>query len=373
MTTPTNHSAAALIAALALSCAALAQPAGDKPTDTRPADAKPAENKPPQTPGVPLPAGIVAADARAERIADGHAFTEGPVWVDEPGGGALYYSDIPKNAIFVWREGAAAAEFITPSGQSNGLISGPDGSLIAAAHAGRVDVLAPGKPRRTLAEKFEGKGLNSPNDLCAGADGAIYFTDPPYGLRGSLSPGGRTRELEFSGVYRLSTDGTLTLLHQDLRTPNGLALSPDAKTLYVADTSTGTITAFALKPDGTLDEARPFAATKDPESGKPAGADGLKVDTAGNVYCAGRGGVWVFSAAGDLLGRIPVDRNVTNICFGGPDRTWLFATTGSAVYRVRTLVPGLRTPAPRLAPARVSAPDTPAAEPAAEPAKTPTP
>lgn len=356
----------ALLSLLAFSGPAHAQPAPAAPAKTEP---KPADAKPDAGAGVPLPAGIVAADAKAERIAEGHSFTEGPVWVDGPesGQGALYYSDIPKNAVYVWRDGKEAAEFITPSGQSNGLIAGPNGTLIAAAHAGRIDVLAPGQPRRTLAEKFEGKGLNSPNDLCTGPDGSVYFTDPPYGLRGPLGPGGRTRELEFSGVYRLTADGSLTLLHKELKTPNGLAFGPDAKTLYVADTSTGTISAFDLKADGTLGERRAFAATKDPESGRAAGADGLKVDTAGNVYCAGRGGVWVFSPKGDLLGRIPIDRNVTNLCFGGPDRTWLFATTGGAVYRVKTLVPGLKTPAPTIAAA-------PAAGPASTPpAKTPAP
>lgn len=373
MNNRTSITTMAILAALAISGAVSGQPASDAPAAPAKTDPKPAEPKPEAGAGVPIPAGIVAADAKAERIAEGHSFTEGPVWVDGPagpdgaaGGGSLYYSDIPKNSVYVWREGQAAAKFISPSGQSNGLIAGPEGTLIAAAHAGRVDVLALDKPPRTLAEKFEGKGLNSPNDLCVGPDGAIYFTDPPYGLRGPLGPAGRTRELEYSGVYRLAADGTLTLLHKDLRTPNGLAFSPDAKTLYVADTSTGTISAFDLKPDGTLGEKRAFAATKDPESGRPAGADGVKVDTAGNVYCAARGGVWVFSPAGDLLGRIPIDRNVTNLCFGGPDRTWLFATTGGAVYRVRTLVPGLKTPAPKIAAAPAEAPATP-------PAKTPAP
>jgi gluconolactonase len=280
------------------------------------------------------------------------------VWTSVPGGGRLLYSDIPQDAVFEWTPKEPAtdkpgpgSQLVKPSGNSNGLIIGPDNVVIAAAHAGRLAIVFPADKARTLVDKHDGKSLNSPNDLCAGPDGSIYFTDPPYGLRGSLGPaGGRTRELDFCGVYRLAPDGALTLLNKSLRTPNGLAFSPDDKTLYVADTSGGKIHAFDVKPDGSLGEARVFAEVMNGKTGKSGGPDGVKVDASGHVLCAAGDGIHMFDASGKHLGTIATPKGATNLCFGGEKNDWLFITASSDVYRVQMATPGRKLQTPKIPP-----------------------
>lgn len=346
---------------LVLSVSGLAQPAeAPKPTApaTAPAPAAPA-------PAADLPAGIVAEGAKAERICTGHKFTEGPVWIASSataGGGYLLFSDIPADTIFKWTPGGGgergeggeltkskAEPWLSPSGNSNGLTLDTQGRLLIAQHAGSVSRRDKLAVPEVLAEKFEGKQLNSPNDLCVRSDGVIYFTDPPYGLRPPLGPEDRKKMLDFSGVYMLKPDGSLTALIRDMPTPNGIALSPDEKTIYVADTSRGNARAYAVNADGTLGEGRPFAELKfesGPRAGKSAGADGVRVDEKGNVYIAASGGAWVFDPEGKKLGVIRIEGSATNLCFGGPDRKTLFITGGSSVWAVRTLVAGLPTPLP---------------------------
>lgn len=296
---------------------------------------------------------IVAPDTKPVAIVTGLKFSEGPVW--DAKNSRLLFSDIPADTVLTWSSPkpgqlaeAAPEKFLSPSGFSNGLTFDSKGALVLAQHSGKVSRLPiGGKPEdlMTLAAKFEGKSLSSPNDLVVKSDGSIYFTDPPYGVRGSLGPGGRTKELDFSGIYRIAPDGALSLLDRSMPTPNGLAFSPDEKTLYVADTSTGDMRSFAVKPDGSLGEPTIFARLRsksDKGEERPAGGDGVKVDTKGNVYCAARGGVWVFSPTGEKLGVIELPKSPTNLCFGGPDMKTLFATTASTIYALPVKIEGRR-------------------------------
>jgi gluconolactonase len=343
-----------------------------------------ADDPKPTPPAIAPPPGLLPDGAAPVRLCSGHKFTEGPLWVKDDSkaggaGGALLFSDIPADAVYRWTPPAdgslkesKAEVFIQGSGLSNGLCLDPaTGDLLLAQHAGSVARLGPDAALRTLASTFEGKSLNSPNDLCVAPGGAILFTDPGYGLRGGLAKKGRTKELDFQGVYRLDKNGTLTPLARDLPSPNGLALSPDHATLYVADTGAGKLHAFTFKPDGTLENPRVLATGV-------AGADGVKVDTAGRIYvAAGSGptaGAWVFSPAGERLGIIPTPEKPTNLCFGGPDNSTLFLTTGRSVFAVRTTATGevkpgvLKANPPRAEKDPAPAPaNTPAATPAPAP------
>lgn len=295
---------------------------------------------------------IIAPGAAPEVIVSGLKFSEGPVWEPGTGGsaGALLFSDIPAQTIYRWTEGRAGADarpeiFRTPTGHANGLTIDKDGRVLAAEHDGRVTRRSLDGKMETLAEKFDGKSLNSPNDLCVQSDGTVWFTDPTYGLRPALGSGGRKQELEFCGVYRLGPGGVLTLASKEMTAPNGIALSPDESTLYVADTSKGEIRAFAVTAGGTLGEGRLFADMKTPEgprAGQSAGPDGVKVDAKGNVYCAAYRGVWVFDPAGRQIGLIRIPEKPTNLCFGGADMKTLFVTTGQSVYKVPVKIAGRR-------------------------------
>jgi sugar lactone lactonase YvrE len=364
------HWKPALVAAVVLSSQSLAQeskpaaPASDSPKVAAPAPAVSVALAP-----SPLDA-IVAPDVKPVAIVTGLKFSEGPVWrpfsVASPSQsplssapGCLYFSDIPTDTVYSWTPEKSTptsielaehkpTEFLKPSNFSNGLTLDSKGALFLAQHAGKVsklDLAAKTQDLTTLAEKFEGKSLSSPNDLVIKSDGSIYFTDPPYGVRGSLGPKGRTKELDFSGIYRFAPDGTISLLNKSMPTPNGLAFSPDEKTLYVADTSTGNMRSFAVKPDGSLEEGKLFAALRtrtDKGEERSAGGDGVKVDVQGRVYCAARGGVWVFSPTGEKLGVIALPNSPTNLCFGGPDMKTLFATTANTVYALPVKVEGRR-------------------------------
>lgn len=301
-------------------------------------------------------AAVVPSGAKPVRICTGHQFTEGPLWIADaasPGGGYLLFSDIPVNTIFKWTPGeggaldkSTATPWLTPTGNSNGLTLDTEGRVLIAQHAGKVSRREGQAEPVVLAEKYQDKQLNSPNDLCARSDGLIYFTDPPYGL-GRLGPGGREREQPICGVYLLKPDGSVTVLVKDLPTPNGIAFSPDEKAIYIADTSRGIVNTYPVNPDGTLGEGKLFAEVKHTEgakAGKSAGPDGVRVDTRGNVYVAAAGGAWVFDSAGKKLGVIRIEGSATNVCFGGADRTTLFMTSSANVWAMRTLIPGLPTP-----------------------------
>ncbi|MBC8236471.1 SMP-30/gluconolactonase/LRE family protein [bacterium] len=266
-----------------------------------------------------------------ERIATGFQFTEGPVWHPD---GYLLFSDIPANAILKWTPDGNVETFRKPSGNSNGLTFDANGLFIACEHGNRrVSHTEKDGTVKTLADRYSGKRLNSPNDVVVKSDGSIYFTDPPYGVQEEQ------RELDFQGVYRLASDGILTLLVDDFDRPNGLAFSPDEKILYIADTNQKHVRAFDVQPDGTLKNGRVFAELK---SDKGGGPDGMKVDTKGNLYVTGPGGTWIFDATGKHLGTIVTPEGPANCAFGGKDNKTLFITARTSVYRVKVKVAGVK-------------------------------
>jgi gluconolactonase len=292
---------------------------------------------------------IVSSSATIERVAGGFGFVEGPVWTRD---GALLFSDLPANAIMRMTRDGMAAVFRKPSGYtgtetrapgshigSNGLTLDREGRLIVAEHGDRrVSRLGPGDQVTILADRYDGKRLNSPNDVVVRRDGSIYFTDPPYGLpRQAQDPG---KELPFSGIYRLA-DGKVVLLAQELPFPNGLGFSPDERILYVGngDPMLRIWMRYEVKADGTLATGSVFYdATGDAARGIP---DGLKLDTAGNLVATGPGGVLIMSPAGTLLGRIELPEPAANVGWGEDGRT-LYITARTSVYRASFLKGGPR-------------------------------
>src|SRR5436309_1363313 len=248
---------------------------------------------------------LVAPDAPIDRVAGGLGFTEGPVWR----GGALLFSDIPNKRIVRWRRLAEGPELTTfATGTSNGLTLDRQGRVLAAEHDGRrVTRIAGDGARTVLAEHFQGKRLNSPNDIVVKSDGSIYFTDPPYAVQPSRPgvvrpPGWWTqpipgKEQPCHGVYRIAPDGSLHLLADDFALPNGLAFSPDVPVLYIDDPAHKHIRAFDVRPDGTLTNSRILFDMASEEPGVP---DGLKVDLQGNGFCTGPGGGGVCRSDGAL-------------------------------------------------------------------------
>ncbi len=251
-----------------------------------------------------------------ELVSEGYGFTEGPVWM--PGEGILF-SDIPANTIYrgdktVYRK---------PSGHSNGLALDRQGRLITCEHGNRrVARTEKDGSTSVLAETYQGKKLNSPNDLVIRSDGAIFFTDPPYGV----SP--QQAELGFSGVYLIDPKGGLTLLFDEFEKPNGLALSPDEKTLYLGDSGAGIIHVFNVAANGTLSKGRLFA--------KCPGADGMKMDEKGRLWTTAEDGVRVYAPDGSLLDTVAFPRKPANCGFGGEDGTILFVTAREGLYKVAT-------------------------------------
>ena len=296
---------------------------------------------------------IIPKDAVIEILAGGFDWSEGPVWVADKEGGHLLFSDIPKNMIWKWSEKGGLKEYLKPSGYtgkdkftgkepgSNGLALDKDGKLILCQHGDRrVSRLVDGK-FVTLVDKYDGKRLNSPNDLTFKKNGDIYFTDPPYGLPEIMKD--KAKELDFQGVFRLDTKGKLTLLTKEMTRPNGIAFSPDEKTLYVAnsDPDLAIWKAFPVKDDGTLGEGKVFFDTtqlvKDKKPGLP---DGMKVDQAGNVFATGPGGVFVFDKTGKHLGTLATGVPTAN-CGFGDDGSTLYITADKNLVRVKTKTKGL--------------------------------
>jgi gluconolactonase len=294
-------------------------------------------------------------------VADGFTWAEGPVWLADRG--YLLLSDVPKNRMYRWMPGAHAASiFLEPSGGSeteglrepgsNGLKPGGPGFLLLADQGNRaiarVDLRS--KTKRILADRFEGKRLNSPNDLVVGPDGAIWFTDPPYGLEGiETSP---LREQPANRVYRLGPDGHLTAIESELRFPNGIAFSPDGHTLYVSnsDPKNAVIIAWHVSPNGRVSRRRVFAdMTALAEKGLPGLPDGMTVDGRGNLWATGPGGVHVFTPQGRELGLISTGAAISNCTFGGHDGRTLFMTSTHVLASIRTKVRGAPVRAPKLA------------------------
>ncbi|HLY08430.1 MAG TPA: SMP-30/gluconolactonase/LRE family protein [Planctomycetota bacterium] len=298
---------------------------------------------------------LIPPNARMEILAGGYEWVEGPVWVKN--GGYLLFSVIPPNKICKWKEGEGVSIYLRKSGYSgekdlreepgsNGLILDPQGRLVLCQHGDRrmARMEAPlDKPEATftsLADRYDGKKLNSPNDGCYHSSGALYFTDPPYGL--AKRENDPTKELDFYGVYRLGTDGKLTLLTKDITRPNGICFSPDEKILYVgsSDPDKAIWTAFDVKPDGTLGASRIFKdQTAEFKAGQPGLPDGMKADIHGNLFATGPGGVHVFAPDGTLLGTLATGQRTSN-CNWGEDGSTLFITADQYIVRIKTTTKG---------------------------------
>ena len=272
-------------------------------------------------------------EGELEMIADGHMFTEGPVWSLE---GYLLYSDIPANTIFKWVEGGPSEPFITPSGNSNGLEFDAMGRLLAGEHGNRrISRRVLGEDAQTVVDTSDGLKLNSPNDLILRSDGTIYFTDPPYGIQQNQ------KELAFNGVFRIDPGGALSLIADDFDRPNGIALSPDETTLYVTDTAQEHVRSFTVAPDGQPSGGAVFIDLTSDLTGDP---DGMAVDVFGDLFVTGGGGVRVITPQAALLGTIMVPEGATNCTFGDPDGMSLFITAQAKVYRIRLKVKGFGLP-----------------------------
>jgi len=275
---------------------------------------------------------ILDDSAKLEKVAGDFQFIEGPIWHPD---GFLLFSDIPANIIYKFASNQQVEVFRRPSGKANGNTLDKENRLLTAEHENRrVSRTEKDGKVITLADRYEGKRLNSPNDLVVKSDGSIYFTDPSYGISKEQ------QELGFYGVYRLASDGKLTLLVKDLVLPNGIAFSPDEQKLYVNNSEARYIAVYDVKPDGTVTNERLFADLKDASQGGVP--DGLKVDLEGNVYSTGPGGVWIFSPDGKLLGKISVPETATNLAWGESDRKTLYITGSTSLYRIRLKIAGVR-------------------------------
>jgi len=269
---------------------------------------------------------IVAPGAQVEKVLTGYKFTEGPAWTRK---NTLVFSDIDGDKLIEW-DGTNATTFRDPSGKANGNTIGPDGLLYNAGHvSGNVTRTNADGSVTVLTDKFEGKRYNSPNDLVVRKNGDIYFTDPFYGLWG------RKAELDYAGVYRLS-NGEVTLQSKEFKTPNGIVLSPDEKTCYVADTESQRIWAYDIAKDGNLTNGRAFC------EHMPGNPDGIRVDVKGNLYAAASKNIAVYDPKGNLLGLIPIPETTTNCGWGGKDGKTLYVTAQKSVYAIQCRIKGLR-------------------------------
>lgn len=290
---------------------------------------------------------LIAKDAKIEVLAEGFTWTEGPLWIDN--GQYLLFSDIPPNRIMKWSEKDGLSLYLSPSGYtgktprtgepgSNGLVLDAAGNLVLCQHGDRrmakmtTSLDNPQPQFATIIDQYEGKRFNSPNDAVYDRQGNLYFTDPPYGLEGNMKD--PAKEISFQGVYRYSKEGQLSLISDKITRPNGIGLSPDERTLYVAcsDPKAATWTAFTLNEDGTVaDEQLFYDATGSTEKGLP---DGLKVDKKGNIWATGPGGVWIFNPKGEVLGKIKTGEATSNCALDAEQKT-LYMTCDDYLMRIK--------------------------------------
>jgi gluconolactonase len=293
---------------------------------------------------------LIPAGAHLEKLAQGFVWSEGPVWDRRQN--HLLFSDVPANTVYRWSEGRGVSLFMKPSGYSgtepfpgrepgsNGLAIDSTGRLVLCEHGDRRIVRIEKDGSRTvLSDRYRGRRLNSPNDLVFDSKGNLFFTDPPFGLPQTFNDPGK--ELDFSGVYRLTPAGELALLTADLRAPNGLALSPDEKTLYVSNSEPERPIwlAFPMAPDGSLHPGRLLYDGTLWAKQFPGLPDGLKVDRSGNLFAAGPGGIFVIAPDGSLLARMATGVATGNCVWGDDGRT-LYITAGTTLYRIRLATSG---------------------------------
>ncbi len=291
---------------------------------------------------------LISPDAKIELLATGFEWSEGPVWVRE--GNCIIFSDVPRNTIFRWSEKDGLSEYLHPSGYtgdatrggepgSNGLAIDAQRRLILCQHGDRrvarmdQSLLSPAARFQSVADRYEGKRFNSPNDLAIHSSGAIYFTDPPYGLEGGFED--PKQEIPFQGVYRVGVDGVATLLIDSLRAPNGLAFSPDEATLYVAQSAPEAAIwmAYRVREDGGVEQGRILADAKALQLEGPGLPDGMKVDRKGTLFATGPGGVVVLDSEGQHLGTISTGEAISN-CALTDDGKYLYMTSDMHLCRV---------------------------------------
>lgn len=259
-----------------------------------------------------------------EVVTEGFQFTEGPYWHPD---GFLLFSDIPANRVYKWTPGNPESEvYLEPSGNSNGIDAHPDGTLLLAQHAGRVSEVTDSLTTNPIATEYNGMRLNSPNDLTVRSDGLIYFTDPTFGVSEE------DQELDFAGVYRINADGSVELLYDRFRLPNGIAFSPDESYLYVNDSDTGQILRFDVLDNGNIVNPEPFANVG--ALAEMGGSDGMVTDTDGRLYTTGPNGIIIYDQDRNVLERIPFDHQITNLAWGGEEKRELYVTSPSAIYRI---------------------------------------
>jgi gluconolactonase len=308
---------------------------------------------------------IVPAGAVIEKVADDGKWTEGPIWMHD---GYLLFADIPNNRIMKWTPDGRLSVFMQPSGYtgqepfkgkepgSNGMTLDRQGRVTVAGHAARnvwrFEELGKNAQVTVLADRYQGKRLNSPNDLVYRSDGSLYFTDPPYGLE-TQADSDPKKELPFNGVFRIRDAVShlagqapdpkkLDLVIRDLTRPNGIAFSPDEKILYIAvsDVKKKVWMRYDFKPDGSVTNGRIlFDATSFTEEGLP---DGVKVDRRGNIYSSGPGGLWILSPEGKHLATLRFGERVANCNWGEADAKTLYVTASTSVYRIRLKIEGIR-------------------------------
>lgn len=291
---------------------------------------------------------IVPQESKIQVIAEGHDWTEGPLWL--PDQEMLLYTDIPRNAIYSWKEGEEAKIYLKPSGftgdnfegaepGANGLLLNKKGNLVLCQHGDRQiaemqsSVSQPTANYKTLTKAYKGKRFNSPNDGVYSSNGDLYFTDPPYGLPQRMDD--PEKELSHQGVYRLSEDGELTLLTTEFTRPNGITFSPDEKKLYVAnsDPEFAVWKVFDVLEDGSITNGKIFYDATELVPSEKGLPDGLKVDKEGNLFATGPGGVFIFSADGKLLGKIKTGQATSNCAFN-KDKSILYITADSYILRL---------------------------------------
>jgi len=279
---------------------------------------------------------IVGEDAHVEQLGTGFAFTEGPVWNHAEG--HLIFSDMPGNIMRKWTPDGGIQTFRKPSNMANGNYYDSEGRLVTCEHAtSRITRTEPDGSITVLATHYDGKELNSPNDIIVKSDGSIYFTDPSFG-RMDYYGVPRETELDFRGVYRLHPEsGDLTLLASDFDQPNGLCFSADESQLFVNDTMKNHIRVFDVTVDGSVSNSRVWAEVTGDREGAP---DGMKIDSEGNLCTTGPGGIHYFSPNATSLGVIYVPEGVANFVWGEDDLRSMFVTASTSLYRVRVMMPG---------------------------------
>ena len=275
---------------------------------------------------------LVPINSKIKQLATGFIFTEGPIWIEPEQ--CLLFSDIPDNKIWKLHIDGTFSVYREPSGNSNGLALDRQGHLIACEHSNRrVTRTEKGGSITVLADEYNGLKLNSPNDVVVKSDGAIYFTDPPYGIQKEQ------QEQPVQGVYRIAPDGTeIMLVAGTFERPNGLAFSPDEKKLYIDNSEKDHyIRIFDVNEDGTLNDGAIFC---DMDIDIPGHPDGMKLDQAGNIYCTGPGGVWVIDTLGNHLGTIVTPEQPANCAWGDADYKSLYITATTSIYKIRVNIPG---------------------------------